>query len=685
MVSRVTQDPVTNDLEVHYLDESGNFRDERFDMVVLSTGFTPHSQAKEMAERFSIDTDRFGFCINNPLDPNSTSRDGIYVCGVFQGPKDIPESVVQASGASSMAMALLSPSRGTLEEEEEYPPERDVTSEEPRVGVFVCHCGNNIAGVVDVKDVSEYAMSLPGVVYSTDVMFACSTDNQKLIEEAIKEHELNRVVVASCSPRTHEPLFQDTLRKAGLNPYLFEMANIRDQCSWVHGNAPDKATEKSKDLVRMSVARALLLEPLKEGSFEVANTALVLGGGVAGMSAALNLGEQGFPVVLVEKESRLGGNALLLRKGPFDEDVQGFLKDLTQKVSKHPLIRIYTSSTLIETKGHAGDFTSIIKTEKGTEEIKHGVTVIATGGDEYKPKEYLYGEHPRVMTQREFEEVLYDDKSGMGDNSRVVMIQCMGSRNKERPYCSRVCCTKAVSNAIRIKERNPSVNVFILYRDIRTFGLYELLYQKARDLGVQFIRFNQENEPSVEPQGERIKVRVLDQALNEEITILTDYLVLSTAIIPSADTREIAGMLKLPLDADGFFLEAHIKLRPLDFANSGYFLCGLAHGPKFLEESISQARGAASRASTILSKRYMSTSAQVAVVDREKCVLCLTCMRTCPFGVPKVGDDGFIVIDPSECQGCGSCASACPRKIIELKHMRDDQIIAKEMALCGGV
>ena len=681
MISRVTENPVTGDLSIHYIDEQGEFRDETFDMVILSVGLKPHPATEETARKLGLDLDRFGFAEHRPFDFVSTSREGVYACGVFQAPKDIPETVAQASSASGEVQRLLADARGTMVSELDYPEERDVLGEEPRIGVFVCHCGINIAGIIDVKQVTEYARTLPNVVYASDYLFTCSSDSQENMQEEIERNNLNRVLVASCSPRTHETLFQDTIRKAGLNKFLFEMANIRDQCSWVHQSSPNEATDKAKDLVRMSVARAALLEPLHEIPFEVTQKGLVVGGGAAGMTAALALGDQGFETVLVEKSDVLGGEANKLYFNGRGEDIKAFVQDLARKVENHPKIKTFTSAEIKETKGHVGKFTSLVKTNGNVHEVIHGATIVATGGVEYKPTEYLYGEHNRVMTQREFHGLLGTKDKIHKLLKNVVMIQCVGSRNEEHPYCSRICCTHAVTNALKLKEINPEANVYILYRDIRTFGLNELYYQKARKAGVRFVRYDPTQKPVVSPDGKELVVTVFDQSMRTELKIPASAVVLSAAILPRPESKPLATTLKLPLDADGFFLEAHVKLRPLDFANAGYFLCGLGHGPKFLEESIAQAKGAASRAATILAKAKMLVGGQVAVVDREKCVACLTCARTCPFGVPKIADDGFIQIDPAECQGCGNCASACPRKLIQVQHMRENQIVAKEMAL----
>jgi heterodisulfide reductase subunit A-like polyferredoxin len=686
MISRVAQDPRTHNLELSYADEAGQVQTEMFDLVVLSVGLNPHPATRELAAHCGIATDRWGFTVTPPLELVSTSRAGIFTCGVFESPKDIPETVGQASGAAGAAAAMLSEARGTLISKEEYPPEKDVSKAEPRVGVFICHCGINIAGVVDVAAVSEYARTLPSVVYADHYTFTCATDSLDKMREVIEAEDLNRVVVASCSPRTHEPLFQENLRKAGLNKYLFEMANIRDQDSWVHREEPDLATETAKELVRMAVARAEVLEPLGEVPVQVSQRALVVGGGLAGMTAALTIADAGYRVYLAEVQDRFGGSlAQKMRYTLEGHEIRPFLEEMTRRVENHPNIRWWPNTRVISVTGHVGNFRSTVEFGNDRWDVRYAVAVIATGAQEYRPTEYLYGEHPRVVTQLEMENLLADTPEAVGAGApKVVMIQCVGSREPEHPYCSRTCCGEAIKNAIKIKEINPRAEVFILYRDIRTYGLKEIYYKKARDLGVQFIRFEPERPPEVAQEGQGLKVSVFDQNLQANLALPADYLALSTAIRPHPVSQEIAKLFKLPFDADGFFMEAHLKLRPLDFASSGIFLCGLAHGPKTVDESLAQAKGAAARALGILAKKEMYVGGAVAQVDPLKCVICLTCMRTCPFGVPKVDQSaGVVAIDAAACQGCGNCASACPRKAIEVKHNRDRQFVAKIGAIGG--
>ncbi|MDD5641021.1 MAG: FAD-dependent oxidoreductase, partial [Syntrophales bacterium] len=685
MISRVAQDPRSHNLELHYVDADDRIQVEEFDLVVLSVGLNPHPATRQLAEVCGINTDKYGFVASPPLKMVETSRRGIFTCGVFQSPKDIPETVGQASAATGVAATLLNEVRGTLLSKEEYPPEQDISTAAPRIGVFVCHCGINIAGVVDVAQVSDYSLTLPGVVYADHYTFTCAADSLEAMRQVIDQHRLNRVVVASCSPRTHEALFQDNLRKAGLNKYLFEMANIRDQDSWVHQKTPGLATEKAKELVRMAVARAAMLEPLRELPVPVNQRALVVGGGLAGLTAAQTIADAGYRVYLPDLQERFGGSlAHYMRHSLEGHAIQPFLHELVTRVETHPNIRWWEEARIIGFSGHQGNFRCELESPRGKWSVHIGAVVVATGGQECSPQGYLYGEHTKVLTQIELEGLLADSPGDLGETPTVVMIQCVGSREPEHPYCSRICCGEAVKNALKIKEIRPQAQVFILYRDMRTYGLKELYYKKARDLGVRFLRFEPERPPEVTPAADGLKVSVFDQNLKATINLQADYLALSAAIRPHPVAREIADLMKLPLDADGFFMEAHLKLRPLDFAVNGIFLCGLAHSPKFIEESIAQGQGAAARALGVLAQEVIHVGGAVAVVDPQKCAICLTCLRTCPFGVPRVDQaEGVITIDAAACQGCGSCASACPRKAIEVRHHRDSQFLAKIGAIQG--
>jgi heterodisulfide reductase subunit A-like polyferredoxin len=679
MISRVAQDPRSHNLELNYVDGDDRMQTEEFHLVVLSVGLTPHPASRQLALVCGIDTDKWGFVANPPFKMVETSRKGVFTCGVYQSPKDIPESVVQASAAAGAAATLLSEARGTLLSKEEYPPEQDTSGAEPRIGVFVCHCGINIAGVVDVAKVSDYCLTLPHVVYADHYTFTCATDSLEAMRQVIEEHRLNRVVVASCSPRTHEALFQDNLRKAGLNKYLFEMANIRDQDSWVHQKNPGLATEKAKELVKMAVARAAVLEPLREMPVPVNQRALVVGGGLAGLTAAQTIADAGYRVYLPDLQQRFGGSlAQDMRYTLEGHAIQPFVHEVVTRVEMHPNIRWWEEARIIGFSGHQGNFRCELESPRGKWAVHIGAVVVATGGQECPPQDYLYGEHTKVLTQIELEALLADAPRDLGEAPTVAMIQCVGSREPEHPYCSRICCGEAVKNALKIKEIRSQAQVYILYRDMRTYGLKEIYYKKARDLGVRFIRYEPPRKPEVSPAGEGLMVSVFDQNLKATIHLQADYLALSAAIRPHPVAQEIAALMKLPLDADGYFMEAHLKLRPLDFAVNGIFLCGLAHSPKFIEESIAQGQGAAARALGVLAQRVMYVGGAVAVVDPQKCAICLTCLRTCPFGVPRVDPaEGVITIDAAACQGCGSCASACPRKAIEVMHYRDRQFLPK--------
>lgn len=682
MISRVLENPRTRNLDLTYVDESGEIQSDAFDMVVLSVGLRPDPAFLKLAEKLGLKLNEFGFCESQSLDTVSTSVPGIYACGVIQGPKGIPSSVLQGSSAAGAATSFLSEARGTLVKEKPYPEERDITHEEPRIGVFLCDCGINIAGTIDVGSVAEYTKTLPHVVFAREYLFTCSTDSQEEMKAVIEQHGLNRVVVASCSPRTHEPLFQDTIREAGLNKYLFEMANVRDQGSWVHTFEPERATAKAKDLVRMAVARAERLEPLYELPFDVVQKALVIGGGLAGLTAAHTLAEEGFETTLVERSDELGGYARTLYYTEDGARPAEYVQKLIKTVQAHPLIKIYTQAEVKSYSGHLGKFRSTISVNGKTEEIEYGAVVVATGGTEYQPTEYLYGQNDRVITQKELENRITFEPDALKEIKNLVMIQCVGCMDEEHPYCSRVCCTAATKNSLKLKELNPDMNVFVLYRDMRTFGFKELSYRRARQQGVRFLRFFLREKPEVTEVEGRLSVKVLDQNLRSEVSLEPDLLVLSAAIRPHPGSKQVAHVYKLPFDQDGFLAEAHIKLRPVDFANSGIFMCGLAQMPKFADEAIAQAKAAASRASTILSQKQMYVGGSVASVDPTRCAFCLTCVRTCPYNVPRADEDeGVIVIDPAACQGCGNCATACPRGAISVGHSRDEQFIAKICAL----
>ncbi len=669
--SRIVQMPGTRDLRVRFVNESGQLQEQQFDLVVLSVGMEPGATVQEIASRLGIELNEFGFCATDRLLPLETSRPGVFVAGAFQEPKDIPETVTQASGAASKAMELLATARNTLVTKKVYPDEHDISDEEPRIGVFVCHCGINIASVVDVERVTEAVSQQPDVVMATHTMFTCSDTSLLDIKDMIDEHRLNRIVVASCTPRTHEPLFRETMREAGLNPYLFELANIRDQCSWVHSSEPEAATEKAIELVKMSIARARFLEPLEGTSLAIDQSALVIGGGLSGMTAARSLANQGFKVHLVEKSDVLGGHLAEIYRTLEHDDITHFTTELIKRVKNHANINLYLETEIVAVAGHVGNFHITLSAHGKKTEVSSGAIIVATGAEKAETSEFMYGKSDNVITQVELDKHLHKHTfDAKGRN--VVMIQCVGSRNEEHPYCSRICCSMAVRNALAIKEQDPDAGVFVLYRDIRTYGFREIYYKKAREAGVLFIRYDRDDPPVVS-DTEGLVVKVNSPDFPESIEIEADNVVLSTGIEACPDNKCLSDMLKVPLNADGFYLEAHVKLRPVDFATEGIFLCGLAHSPKCIDENISQARAAAARAATILSKTHLDVSAQVSYVDQEKCISCMTCVNVCPYNAPFCNRDGKAQIEAAKCMGCGICASECPAYAAQLRHFEADQ------------
>ena len=713
--SEFNEAPDTKNITIRYAEEQGfgirnqadsdlprtRMTEAEYDLVVLSVGMEISQSVKDLGQRLGIELDDYGFCHTDFFNPVETSRPGIYAAGPFREPKDIPESVVDASGAAGQAAMLLTSARGQLTRQASYPSEKAIG--EPRVGVFVCHCGSNIAGYMDIEAVTDYAANLPQVVHADHMLYTCSQDSTAQIQAQIAEHDLNRVVVASCTPRTHGPLFRDVVRQAGLNKHLLTMANIRNHCAWVHSHEPEIATQKAQDLIRMSVARVVDLEPLHTQPVPVCQQALVIGGGVAGMIAAHVLAEQGFPVHLVEKEAALGGNlrGVYFNHDPGESgawrDPQKYMRTLIKKVKTHPAITTHLSSQVLHTAGFVGDFTTTLHKEDGSRvEIQHGATIVATGAHEYRGDEYCYGESPRVVTGLQFEALLaktgrkrvkLDKKTSKAwkllnkiPPDQVLMIQCVGPAEET---CARTCCTTALKQALQLKALHPAARVIMLYRDMRTYGFKERLYKQALEQGVIFVRYDPAHKPQVSIQADdQIHVNVQDPVLGTPLNFAPDLLVLSTPLVPAKDNQALATKLKVPVDLDGWFLEAHVKLRPVDFSSEGIFLAGSAHYPKLLDESIVQAQAAASRAATVLSRQTLDVGGSVARVDSEACVGCLTCVRICPYGVPQMqvnltgvgGIEGAAYIEPAVCQGCGTCVAECPAYAIELLHYRHDQL-----------
>ncbi len=677
--SRITHVEPMDDNSKHiirYVDAAGHSRAEGFDIVVLSVGLGAQDQAVSLAQKLDVDLNHYQFAKTGGFDPVKSSRPGIYVCGAFTEPKDIPTSVIDASAAAGKVGTRLADARGTLTKTKELPPEIDVKGEPPRIGVFVCCCGTNIAGFVDVPAVVEFAKTLPNVVYAEQNLFSCSQDTQTQISATIKEHRLNRVVVTACTPKTHEPLFQETLINGGLNKYLFEMANIRNQCSWVHKDDMNKATEKSKDLLQMAVAKVALHEPLVEPRMEINQAALVIGGGVAGMTAAQTLAAQGYKTFLVEKNERLGGQALSLSETWQSEAVGPFLDHLIAEVTSNENIEVFLNTGVAGADGFIGNFKTSIQSNGDSQVLEHGVTLIASGAEEFKTEDYLYGQDQRVLTGLQLQKKILN-ANGFDSCRTAVFIQCVGSRTPERPYCSKVCCTQSIKSALSLKAKNPAMDIFVLYRDLRSYGFREDLYRQARDQGIKFIRYDNEKELAVRSAENSLEITFSDRVLRRQMLISGDLLVLASAVVPEK-SNPLAQMYKVSQNDDGFFVEAHVKLRPNDFATDGVFVCGLAHAPKPIEESISQAQAAASRAVTVLSALEVSVSGTVAVVDPNCCSSCGVCVEICPYSAPQfIANTGKAEIQATLCKGCGLCVASCRSGAIHLKGFDTGQIMAQ--------
>jgi len=691
-VSIVKEDPVTKNVTIRYSTPDDGVKEEEFDMVVLSVGLNPPVEAKSLAAKFDIELNSHGFHNAAPSNPLETNKPGVFVSGAFQGPTDIPESVFTASGAGSQCGELLDYRRGQLAKERIYPLEKDVSQEQPKIGVFICHCGANISSVVDVPSAVEYSLTLPNVVYATNQLFSCATNSAKEITDTIKEKGLNRVIIAACSPRTLEPLFRDTLREAGINQYYLEMANIREHNSWVHTKEKEAATQKAKDLIRMSVARASHLEPLQEFDLPVNKTALVVGGGIAGMTNALSIAKQGHEVYLVEKDSDLGGIARRVHTTLDGTDVQAYLTDLAKKVYQHPLIHVYTDAVVIEATGYVGNFVTKVKFEGRVAEIKHGVTVLATGAEVSQPTEYLYGEDDRVMTHLDLEEKIALGDEGVINSESLVMIQCVGCRNEDRNYCSRICCSESVKNALKLKEINPEMDIYVLFRDIRTYGLNEDYYREAASKDIKFIRYEPEDKPQVEAVQEGgksvLRVTVPDPILGMKLEIDADSIALAAAIIPGEGTQKAIQQFKVTSSPDGFFKEAHVKLRPVEFGVDGVYLCGMAHYPKLISETVNQAYGAAGRAITLLSHETVIASGSVCEVEENKCMGCGACAEVCSYGAiefRKTPRGDKAVVNPVICKGDGLCNVKCPTGAIMLKHFNDEELFGQIDAAVQGL
>jgi heterodisulfide reductase subunit A len=701
-ISDIREDPITKDLIVQFPDPyaGGKIKEERFDMVVLSVGVQPPGGANIVSSQLGFDLNEYGFCQTDKFNPLETSQPGIYVCGAFSSPKEIAETIIDSAGAAGDVMRLFQNHLGCNYSSREYPflsdeifpPEKDLDGKSARIGVFSCRCYPTMEGIVDVDKILNKSADFPHVVHTEEIGYGCFPEGLEKIKESIDKHDLNRVVVAACSHRTHESLFQKTVQQAGLNSYLMEMVNLRGFAAWVHPHQPEKATRKGLELIRVGVGRASLLEPIYKSSIPPDNRALVIGGGVSGMTAALSIADSGFDVVLIEKDEYLGGNLLKVHYLVEGENPNKLLRDLVNRIIAHEHISVMTRTEIIEHDGHVGAYHAVLQHHDGSQrEISHGVIIVATGGQESRVNHYLMGEHPAVVTQLELEDKLAHHIEDVADLSEVAMIQCVKPKDETYEYCSRICCISTIKNAIRLKTINPKCQVTVLFKDIITYGFREQYYTEARERGVVFARYDDKGPPAVDHDNGQIIVKMKEQMLDRELILKPDILVLSTSIKPSSGTRELAKLLKVPISNEGFFLEAHIKMRPMDFMEEGIFVCGIAHYPKFIEESISQAQAAAGRATTILSKKPFHYGGTIAVVDPEKCVGCLTCRRTCPFEIPRVDEQfvgvgnlgGAAYIEPTLCHGCGTCTADCPANAIQLLNYTDEQIMVPEFPVLG--
>lgn len=708
-ISGVEEDPATGEILLRYPsgrehDEAapgqGPLREERFDMVVLAVGIRPPAKAIEIARTLGIELNQFGFCKTDKYAPLASSRPGVFVCGAFASPKEIAETILDASGAAAEVMRLMRHRLGQhrftrahpFVTAETMPSDRPLQPDQPSVAVVFCACQGEISRTIDLQAVAEYASALPGVRVVQTVPLACFPEGQQRLTELLRSHNVDRLLVGACTPRTHEPLFQRLLASVGINPYLLEVVNLREHCAWVHASDAAGATRKAAELVRLGLERLRLARPVLKHERQPVRSALIVGGGVSGMTAALAIADAGFEVHLVEKRGELGGNLHHIYYVAEGENPQRLQRDLVNRVVGHERIRLYLRSQLVAHTGSVGDFRSIVRTEAGSgttvdREVRHSVTILATGGVESRAPRYLLGQDPRVIPQSALEEILAHQPDRAGRLTSVVMIQCVQDEDKVE-YCSRICCTNTIKNAARLKMLNPACQVVVLYKNIITYGFREQYYLDARRRGVVFVRYTDSDLPRVrlERRGARqaLVVEVREHVFGRTLTFEPDLLALSMAIEPEPEARRLAELIGVPLSAEGFFLEAHLKMRPMEFADNGLFLAGMAHYPKFIEECIAHALACAGRALTILTRPTIEVGGVVAVVDAQRCTGCLTCVRTCPFSIPQIRPDrpgvgglgGSAWIDPARCQGCGTCTGDCPARAIQLEHYRDEQVCA---------
>ena len=657
-ISSIKELQQTKNLLVTYVQEDGAFEEREFDAVILSVGFTPPQTIKDLANKMGLQLNRQGFCQTDEFNPPQTSIRGVFVGGAFRSPRDIPETVVEGASAAAMAASFLAPNHLPLPVKE-YPAEGALAEEIPKIGVFICHCGEALKKSLSLPDLLQGARQLKEVAHVEEVGLACLPEDLDLIKRRIAEQGLNRVVIAGCSHREIRKAMEEMARGMGFNPSLVEYANIREQCAFVHQDRQGLATEKAMTLIRMAVERARRIQPFRKGKQKVEKKGLVVGAGLSGLTASLRLAEQGYEVYLVEKEEEFGGNlkrSFYTLKGA---NPQVFLQTLVQEVERNGLIHPYLGAEVVGFERKNGHYRTTIRHEKEEKILDHGALILATGGKEMTPKEYLYGEDPRVITQRQLEKMIHLNDEGLKEIRSVVMIQCVGSRDESHPYCSRICCGHAVKNALRLKERDPRANVYVLYRDVRTYGFYETYYHEARGKGVIFMRYDLDRKPEVTLQNKELHVSLFDPAMNRRVSLPADRVVLSTGIEPNGN-QKLAEIFGVDLNPDGFFMEANPKSAPLDSVDRGKFFCGLCHSPNFIEDAISQANGAAARAGVLLSKEVIEDKANLAYVIKRLCCGCGLCVEVCPYGARMINEEeGKAEVIEALCQGCGNCVVAC--------------------------
>jgi len=667
MVSSIHDYKQTGDLRLNFVGADGTVHEEDFDMVVLAVGFEPPQGFQHLGEALDVDLNDYGFGVTSTFHPTESSRPGILVSGAFREPKDIPGTVVEASAVAASAARLVGPAAESADdhvqpatEAPQATEERNLSLEWPRVGVFLCDCRGEIGSVVDLQELAEYTEGLQDVALVQTMDNACLLSGRQQIAQTIQDAELNRVVIAGCPAREYQAAFEGVMRDVGLNPALLERVNLRGEVAWVHQGNGTGATAQAKDLLEMAVAGVRMGQAVQFEDRELSQRALVIGGGLAGMTAALHLADLGHEVDLVERSHQLGGQLRELRYTITGEDPVAFTTSLIDQIEGHDNVHVYREAEVADVTGWVGQYQTTIAPAEGRERVlTHGAVIVATGGHEVLPHEYLYEESPHVVTQRELEKRLDAHEDLPSD---VVMIQCVESREPDRPYCSRICCTKAVTNALRIKEQNPDARVFVLYREMRTFGFREDYYQEARQKGVVFLRYELPDKPQVEPKDGGLRIRLHEPVSGEDLELDAGLLVLSTGIDPN-DTQNLARMLEVPLDHNGFFQEEYPKMRPLDFTKQGLFMCGLAHSPRFSDETILQAQGAAMRAAALLQQQELRAPLPPVEVSERLCTACGQCVEICPYGA-RVLEPGAHTAEVIEvlCQGCGACLVACPNK-----------------------